>query len=95
MNSKKYSGEGLTESPPQTPPLNLRLRFRFSGALRPRVRAAPSIHSSNMFNNPSPNRGVLDQKEFSPCKPQLSGYTIGPNISFQDYVVGLIEIYQW
>ena len=27
-------------------------------------------------------------------KPQLSGYTIGPNISFQDYVVGSIEIYQ-
>ena len=27
-------------------------------------------------------------------KPHFSGYTIGPIISFQDYVVGLIEIYQ-
>ena len=29
------------------------------------VRAAPSIHPSNMFDNPSPNRRVLDQTLFS------------------------------
>ena len=29
------------------------------------VRAAPSIHTSNMFDNPFLNRGVLDQTRFS------------------------------
>jgi len=45
MNFQKFSGEGLTEPPPQTPipPLNLRLRFRFSGALRPRFRLRPQF----------------------------------------------------
>ena len=46
--------------PPQTPAQSqgsLSILGRFASS----VRAAPSIHPSNMFNNPSPNRGVLDQ----------------------------------
>ena len=51
---------------------------------------APSIHPSNMFDNPSLNRGVLDQTLFS----QTPTFWLH-HILFQDYVVGLIEIYQW
>ena len=90
MNFQNFSGEGLTEPPPRDPlpPLNLKLRPRLSGALRPRFGLRPQFTPPTCINNPSPNRGVLDQTLFSP-KPQLPGYTIGPNISFQDYVVGV------
>ena len=57
------------------------------GHVAPSVRTAPLITHPNMFINPSPNRGVLDQTLFSPNL--LHGYTTAPNISFQDYVVGL------
>ena len=94
MNFQKFSGEGLTELPSQTPP---RAQSQASPSILGRfassVRAAPSIHPSNMFHNPSLNRGVLDQTLF----PQTPTFWLHhrPNISFQDYVVGLIEIYQW
>ena len=67
MNFQNFYGEELTEPPPQTPPRaqsqalpSILERFASS------VWAAPSIHPSNMFDNPSPNRGVLDQTLFSP-----------------------------
>ena len=67
MNFQKISGEGLTEPPPQTPP---RAQSQASPSILGRfassVRAAPSIHPFNMFDNPSPSRGVLDQTLFSP-----------------------------
>ena len=45
-----------------------------------------------MFDNPSPNRGVYWTKH---CFPQTPTFWLHhrPNISLQDYVVGLIEIY--
>ena len=93
MNFKKFSGEGLNQPLPRPlSALNLRLRRRFSGALRPQFGLRPQFdHPSNMFDNPSPSRGVLD------CFPQTPTFWLHhrPNISFQDYVVGLIEIYQW
>ena len=77
MNFQSFSGEELTEPPPQTPPRaqsqalpSILERFASS------VWAAPSIHPSNMFDTPSPNRGVLDQTRAVFPKPQLSGYTI-------------------
>ena len=92
MNFQNFSGEELTEPPPQTPP---RAQSQASPSILGRfassVRAAPSSHPSNMLIT-SPNRGVLDQTLFSPNPNFLA--THRPNISFQDYVVGLIEIYQ-
>ena len=52
---QKFSGEGLTEPPPQTPPppifLGLRPRFglrpQFSGALRPRLGLRPRYSSAS------------------------------------------------
>ena len=77
-------------SPSPLPRLPPRAQSQASSSILGRfassVRAAPSIHPSNMFDNPSPNRGVLDQPLFSP--KQLSGY-------YQDNVVRLIVIYQW
>ena len=67
MDFQKFSGEGLTEPPPQTPsPAQSQALPSILGRFAPSVRAAPSIHPSNLFNNPSPNRGVLDQTLFSP-----------------------------
>ena len=69
MNFQNCSGEGSrTEPPPQTPPSLAQTQASSSilGRFAPSVRAAPSIHPSNMFNNPSPNRGVLDQTQFFP-----------------------------
>ena len=61
-------------------------------ALRALGSGSPSIHPSNMFNNPTPNRGVLDQTLFSP-NPNFLATPLLPNISFQNYVVGLILKY--
>ena len=67
MNFQNFSGEGLTEPPPQTPsPAQSQASPSILGRFAPSVRAAPSIHPSNMFNNLSLNRGVLDQTLFSP-----------------------------
>ena len=67
MNFQNFSGEELTEPLPRPPP---RAQSQASPSILGRfvssVRAAPSIHPSNMFDNPSPNRGVLDQTLFSP-----------------------------
>ena len=60
MNFQNFSGEGLTEPPPQTHSSGLISAFAVdSRALNfaSSVRAAPSIHPSNMFNNRSPNQG--------------------------------------
>ena len=96
MNFQKFSGEGLTQPPTQSSPsLNIGLRPRFSGASRPRsVWASPSIHPSNMFINPSPNRGGLPkQRGTRPNtvpQPQLLVFpNTGPKISFHEYVVRL------
>ena len=67
VNFQNFAGEGHTEPLPQTPsPHSISVfaidsRGRFASS----VRAAPLIHPSNMFNIPSPNRGVLDQTLFS------------------------------
>ena len=94
MNFQNFSGEGLTEPPPQTPP---RAQSQASPSILGRfassVRAAPSIHPSNMFDNPSPNRVVRTRPNSDPQTPTFWLHH-RPNISFQDYVVGLIEIYQ-
>ena len=65
MNFQNFSGEGLIEPPPQTP-AQFQASSSILGRFAPSVRAVPSIHPSNMFNNPSPNRGVLDQTLFPP-----------------------------
>ena len=66
-NFQNFFGEKLTELSPHTPP---RARSQtlpsILGRFASSVRAAPSIHPSNMFDTPSPNRGVLDQTLFSP-----------------------------
>ena len=67
MNFQNFSGEGLTEPPPQTPPgAQSQASPSILGRFASSVWAASSIHPSNMFDNPSPNRGVLDQTLFSP-----------------------------
>ena len=70
MNFQRFSGEGLTEPPPQTPSrAQSQALPSILGRFASSVRAAPSIHPSNMFDNPSPNRSyrrVLDQTLFSP-----------------------------
>ena len=54
----KFSGEGLTEPPPQTLPLlNLRLRSRFSGALRPRFGLRPQFTPPTCLITPLPTEG--------------------------------------
>ena len=93
----KFCWEGLTGPPPQTP---LSAQSQASPSILRRfaslIRAAPSIHPSNMVNNPSPNRGVLGQTLFSP-NPNFLATPLDQifRSNFQDYVVGLIEIHQW
>ena len=82
MNSQKFSGEGLNEPPPQTP------RSISGFAFDSRALCALNSPLQNV-NNPSPNRGVLDQTEFSP-NPNFLATPLDPIIiSFQDYVVGI------
>ena len=59
------------------------------------VWAAPLIHPSNMFNNLSPNRVLLDQILFSPNSNFLATPLDPIYRSKIRYVVWLIEIYQW
>ena len=67
MNFQNFSGEELTEPLPRPPPrAQSKALPSILGRLASSVRAAPSIHPSNIFSNPSPNRGVLDQTLFSP-----------------------------
>ena len=93
MIFQNFSGEGLTVPPPQTPfPAQSQASPSILGRFAPSVRAAPSIHPANMCKYPlSQQRGTRSNTVFP--KPQLPGYTIGPNISFKDYVVGLILKY--
>ena len=65
MNFKNFFWGGGSVTLPK-PPAQSQASLLILGHFASSVRAAPSIHSSNMFNNPSPNRGVLDQTEFSP-----------------------------
>ena len=89
---KKFLGR---EPSPQTPSLakSQALRTRFSGALRPRFGLRRQFTPPTCSIILSPNRGVPTRSNTVSPKPQLPGYTIGPNISFKDYVVGLILIY--
>ena len=59
---------GGAHSPLPRPPLPAQSQASPSilGRFASSVRAAPSIHPSNMFDNPSLNRGVLDLTLFSP-----------------------------
>ena len=98
MNFQNFSGEGLTESPPQTPSLlDLRLRPWFSGALRPWFGLRPQFTPPTCLMTPLPTKGLgeglITKSNTVFPKPQLPDNTIGPNISFQDYVVGLIFKY--
>ena len=94
MNFQNFSGEELIETPSQTPPhAQSQALPSILGRFASWVRAASSIHPSNMSDTPvTPNRGVLDQTLFSPNPNFLPTPFIRPNISF---LVGLIEIYQW
>ena len=63
----KFFWGGAHRAPSQTPfPAQSQASPSILGRFASSVRAAPSIHTSNMFNNPSPNQGVLDQTLFSP-----------------------------
>ena len=66
MNFQNFSGEWAHRTPPQTPSPSIS-GFAFERSASS-VRAAPAIYPCNMFNNASPNRGVLyiDQTLFSP-----------------------------
>ena len=88
-----WVGAHRAPSPDPLPPLNLKLCLRFSGALHPRFGLRPQFTHPTCLITHLPTEGTRWNTVFP--KPQLPGYTIGPNISFQDYVVGLIEIYQW
>ena len=59
MNFQNVSGEELTEPPPQTPSpaLSLRLRRRFSGALRPRFGLRPQFTPPTCLITPLPTKG--------------------------------------
>ena len=81
---QKFSGEGLTEPPPQTPPplfLGLRPRFglrpQFSGALRPRLGLLPRYSGASR-----PRFGL---------RPQLSIGDLGlaPKNKFLDWPLSL------
>ena len=79
-------GGGSSWAPPQTlPRAQSQALPSILGRFTSSVRAAPSIHPSNMFDKPlSQPRCNSDQYTVFP-KPQLSGYIHRPNISFQDY----------
>ena len=68
MKFQKFSWEGLTEPLPRPLPRSISgILGRFASS----VRAAPSIHPSNMFNNPFPNRGVVPLGYYTKhCFPQ-------------------------
>ena len=95
LNFQNLSGEGLTEPPPQSPsPAQSQASPSILGHFAPSVPAAPSIRPSNMFNNPSPNRGVLNQTLFSHTPTSWLHH-------WTQYIVPRlrswinIEIYQW
>ena len=64
--SKFFWGGAHRAPSPDPSPRSISVFAVDSRALSSSVWAAPSIHRSNMFDNPSPNRGVLDQTLFSP-----------------------------
>ena len=66
--SKFFWGEAHRALSPDPSPRSISGFARlpsFLGRFASSVRAAPSIHPFNMFDNPSPNRWVLDQTLFS------------------------------
>ena len=64
--SKFFWGEAHRALSPDPSPRSISGFAVVLGRFASSVRAAPSIHPFNMFDNPSPNRGVLDQTLFSP-----------------------------
>ena len=67
MNFQNFSGEELTDPPPQTPSPHSISGFAVdSRAIRVLGSGCALNHPSNLFDNPSPNRGVLNQTLFSP-----------------------------
>ena len=78
---KNFLGRAQRAPSPDPSPAQARASPSILGGFVPSVRAAPSIHPSNISIN-----SQLDQTLFPP--PQLPGYTNGPNISFQNYIVG-------
>ena len=62
--SKNFWGGAYLPKPP--PRAQSQASPSILGRFVSSFRAAPSIHPSNMFNNPSLNRGVLNQTLFSP-----------------------------
>ena len=83
MNFQKFSEEGSPSPLPRPPPRTQSQALpSILGRFASSVRAAPSIHPSNMFDNPSPNRGFLDQHCFSQTPTFWLHHR--PNISFQD-----------
>ena len=84
MNFQKISGEGLTEPLPQTPAQSRALPS-ILGRFAPRF--GLQLLTPPMFFTPHPTEGYTRSNTVFPNF--LHSYITAPNISFQDYVVGL------